>query len=170
MYRSIKKGGYKVLWTYFGLALMPISILIVGMSSAPGHQAPMDIRIPGPETKLEHVLPDEPGHDELRPDPNADGSRVIAEGTASYYGRGFAGRPTANGEIFDPNALTAAHRTLPFGTKILVTNKRNGKQVVVRVNDRGPFIKDRIVDLSEAAAREIGMIRSGTARVRLERV
>ena len=89
-------------------------------------------------------------------------------GKASYYGPGFAGRATANGEVFRPLAMTAAHRTLPFGTKLRVTNLRNGKSVIVRVNDRGPYAGARILDLSEGAASRIGMLASGTAHVRLE--
>ncbi|WP_424519450.1 septal ring lytic transglycosylase RlpA family protein [Rubrivirga sp.] len=95
---------------------------------------------------------------------------VIATGQASFYGERFRGRRTANGERFNPDAMTAAHRTLPFGTRLRVTNTRNGRSVLVRVNDRGPFTRGRVLDLSRAAAREIGMIRSGTARVRIERL
>ena len=90
------------------------------------------------------------------------------EGLASYYGKGFAGRQTANGEIFDPRDTTAAHRTYAFGTVLRVTNLANGRSVVVRVNDRGPYIAGRILDLSEGAARKIGMIEKGVARVRIE--
>ena len=92
----------------------------------------------------------------------------FAEGTASYYGPGFAGRRTASGERFNPNALTAAHRTLPMGSRIRVTNPNNGKSVVVRVNDRGPFHGNRILDLSHEAARVIGIARRGTGRVLIE--
>jgi rare lipoprotein A (peptidoglycan hydrolase) len=92
------------------------------------------------------------------------------EGVASWYGPGFAGKLTANGEIFDPSELTAAHRTLPFNTHLRVTNLANGRSVTVRINDRGPFSGGRIIDLSRAAAEQIGMIGSGTARVRLEPV
>ena len=90
------------------------------------------------------------------------------EGVASWYGPGFAGRRTASGEVFDPSQLTAAHKTLPFGTTLRVTNLANGLSVTVRINDRGPFIPGRVIDLSRAAAERIGMIGSGTARVRLE--
>lgn len=96
--------------------------------------------------------------------------RLIATGGASYYGERFRGRRTASGARFDPDGLTAAHRTLPFGTRLRVTNVRNGRSVVVRVNDRGPFHGARILDLSKAAARRVGMIQSGTARVRVERL
>jgi len=90
------------------------------------------------------------------------------EGNASWYGPGFAGRRTASGEVFDPGQLTAAHRTLPFGTVLRVTNLANGLSVQVRINDRGPFKYDRVIDLSRAAAEEIDMVRSGLARVRVE--
>jgi rare lipoprotein A len=86
---------------------------------------------------------------------------------ASYYGAGFAGRATASGERFNPAALTAAHRTLPFGTLIKVTNPRNGRSVVVRVNDRGPFHGGRVIDLSQEAARQIGLVQEGRGVVQL---
>ncbi len=85
---------------------------------------------------------------------------------ATYYGQEFAGRRTASGERFNPNALTAAHRTLPFGTRVRVTNSRNGRSVIVRINDRGPFVKGASIDLSSGAARAIGM--GSTADVRIE--
>lgn len=94
--------------------------------------------------------------------------KSIGGGEASYYGAAFAGRPTANGETFDPSGMTAAHRTLPFGTKLRVTNTVNGRSVVVRVNDRGPYAHNRVIDLAQGAAERIGMIHSGTAQVRLE--
>ena len=92
----------------------------------------------------------------------------VLSGPASWYGPGFHGRKTANGERFDQHELTAAHRTLPFGTVIRVTNQRNGKSVVVRVNDRGPFAGKRVLDLSKGAAKEIGMVKSGVAPVKIE--
>ena len=91
----------------------------------------------------------------------------IDGGIASYYGNELAGNRTANGERFDPGQLTAAHRTLPFGSMVRVTNMSNGDSVIVRINDRGPFSRGRVIDVSHAAAREIGMQRSGTARVKL---
>ncbi|MCS7177431.1 MAG: septal ring lytic transglycosylase RlpA family protein [Candidatus Kapabacteria bacterium] len=89
-------------------------------------------------------------------------------GLASFYGREFAGRPTASGEIYNPEALTAAHRTLPFGTRLRVTNLRNGRSVIVRINDRGPQHRERVVDLSEAAARTLEMLREGVVEVECE--
>ncbi len=98
----------------------------------------------------------------------ASAGKPAGEGEASYYGNELAGNRTASGERFNPRALTAAHRTLPLGSKIRVTNQANGKSVVVRVNDRGPFVKSRLIDVSYAAAQEISMIRAGKARVKLE--
>lgn len=89
-------------------------------------------------------------------------------GVASWYGDEFHGRPTSSGEVFDANDLTAAHRSLPFGTHVMVTNLANDRSVVVRINDRGPFVRGRIIDLSYAAARVLGLIGPGTGRVRLE--
>jgi rare lipoprotein A len=89
----------------------------------------------------------------------------LRPGKASWYGPGFHGRLTANGERFNTNALTAAHKSLPFGTRVRVTNGRTGRAVVVRINDRGPFVQGRVIDLSKAAAKAIGM--SGVDRVHL---
>jgi len=94
----------------------------------------------------------------------------VEEGIASYYGDAFAGRKTANGEIFDPEAFTAAHKTLPLGTYVKVTNLANRQGVVVKINDRGPFQGNRIIDLSKAAAKEIDMFLSGTTRVKIEEI
>ena len=94
----------------------------------------------------------------------------VGTGEASYYGKELAGNRTANGERFNPSALTAAHRTLPMGTNLKVTNKANGKSVIVRINDRGPFVKKRLIDVSFAAAQQINMVRSGHAMVSLERL
>ncbi len=91
-------------------------------------------------------------------------------GTASYYGRRFQGRRTASGERYDTRRLTCAHPTAPFGARLRVTELEGGRSVVVRVNDRGPFARGRIVDLSLAAARELGILQRGVARVRVERL
>ena len=95
---------------------------------------------------------------------------LTAETYASYYGEAFNGRPTSSGEIFNMNAYTAAHKTLPFGTFLEVTNLENGKKVVVRVNDRGPFVANREIDLSKAAAESLGMISHGITRVSIKKV
>jgi rare lipoprotein A len=88
-------------------------------------------------------------------------------GMASYYKHG---KRTANGERFDPHGFTAAHRTLPFGTMVMVTNLKNGKSVVVRINDRGPFTRGRVIDLSFAAAKVVGLTQSGVAKVKVVRL
>ena len=107
----------------------------------------------------------------LVPVPGSPDLRVARSeiyGIASWYGDPFHGERTSSGEVYDMNAMTAAHRTLPFQTVVRVHNLDNGKKVQVRVNDRGPFVRGRIIDLSRAAAREINLVRPGTARVRLE--
>jgi rare lipoprotein A len=91
-------------------------------------------------------------------------------GMASYYGPKFHGKKTASGERFNQNAMTAAHRTAPFGSRLQVTNIASGKSVVVRVNDRGPFIRGRIVDVSTVAARQLGLVQRGVGRVRVQRL
>jgi len=93
---------------------------------------------------------------------------TLEEGLASWYGGKFQGRLTSSGEVFDTNLLTAAHKTLPFGTLVKVTNLANGLSTVVKINDRGPFVEGRIVDLSRAAAEQIDMVGTGTARVSVE--
>lgn len=92
----------------------------------------------------------------------------VEEGIASWYGPGFHGKKTANGEIFNQYAMTAAHKTLPLGTKVRVTHLDNGRSVLVRINDRGPFSKDRIIDLSRAAAMRLEITGNGTGKVRVQ--
>ena len=141
-----------------------------------------DVRCPnytGFKTRLGlgAVAPVEPSasvRDALRsPEPSGLGLRIgrdIASGTASWYGPGFHGRLTASGERFDQNQLTAAHKTLPLGTHVAVYNPRTGKQVVVRINDRGPYIRGRLIDLSRAAAKALGMMSRGHDTVVLREV
>lgn len=101
-------------------------------------------------------------------DDGADASDFHQSGRASWYGRGFHGRRTANGERYDMHALTAAHRTLPLGSYVRVTNPETSRSVVVRINDRGPYARGRVIDLSMAAAAVLHMRHSGTARVQIE--
>lgn len=101
-----------------------------------------------------------------RPYLTADGYREV--GVASWYGKDFHGRKTANGERYNMYAMTAAHKLLPLGTKVRVTHLGNGRSIVVRVNDRGPFVGNRIIDLSYGGAQKLGMLGTGTARVRVE--
>jgi rare lipoprotein A len=112
-------------------------------------------------TKAAELVDDSPESDES--------PKVLKtiKGRASWYGAKHHGRKTASGEPFNKNSLTAAHRTLPFGTKVQVVNVKNGKSVIVKINDRGPFRRNLIIDLSHAAAGAIGMIRSGITSVEL---
>ena len=95
------------------------------------------------------------------------GVGMVQYGVASWYGKKFHGNPTASGEIYDMYQLTAAHKTLPLGTYVMVTNLENNRSVEAKINDRGPFVKGRIIDLSYAAARSIDMVEKGTARVKV---
>jgi rare lipoprotein A len=98
----------------------------------------------------------------------ASGGFSSETGMASYYGHEFHGRETASGRTYRKNEMTAAHRTLPFGTKVRVTNLETGRTVVVTVTDRGPYRRERVIDLSKRAARKLGILRAGVARVRLD--
>jgi rare lipoprotein A len=103
------------------------------------------------------------------PTPAGDAKfQLVEEGVASYYAEEFHGHTTSNGETFNKDDLTAAHQTLPFNTKVKVTNLENNKSVVVRINDRGPFKDNRIIDLSYEAAKQIGLLLHGSGKVRLE--
>lgn len=137
------------------LGLSVLSVYMVGCSAA----ARFSGSGPSPESATSES-----------PTPTRFSGHVLltVEGMASYYSVGFNGKRTASGEIFNKNAFTAAHKEFPFGTLLRVTNLSNNESVEVTVNDRGPFKKGRIIDLSEAAARAIGMIQSGTAEVRIE--
>lgn len=119
-------------------ALAAVAVACIAMSCAPGRSA---TSAPGPGSE---------------------------QGMASWYGERFQGRPTASGEPFDMGQLTAAHKTLPFGTRVRVTHLENGKSVTVRINDRGPFVTGRVIDLSRAAAAKVDMLTEGTARVKVE--
>lgn len=148
MYRSLRGKG-----AYVALAL---SAAALATSSAGHAVARAQGQVVAPAQEEQVGVADE------------EAAKHVGDGEASYYGKELAGNRTANGERFNPSALTAAHRTLPLGSKLRVINKANGKSVVVRINDRGPFTKHRLIDVSFAAAQEIGMIRSGKANVRLE--
>ncbi len=102
------------------------------------------------------------------PSPHTENVRDTIRGTASWYGKSYHGRTTASGEKYDMYAMTAAHKTLPFGTRVRVTNLGNGKSIVVKINDRGPFIRGRIIDLSRKAAERLGFRNAGLAEVKLE--
>ena len=103
-----------------------------------------------------------------RPSTEPHKGRFVETGVASWYGKPFHGRTTANGERYDMHKMTAAHKTLPFGAMVKVTDLETGRSVNVRINDRGPFAKGRIIDLSKKAAKQLGIYERGTARVRIE--
>ena len=130
-------------------------------------QAPETAQREMPEPVLRSAAPSvTPSANPARPDKR--GASAQERGRISMYGRKFAGQKTASGELFDPEELTMAHPTLPFGTRVRVTNLENQRSVEVVVNDRGPFVPGRIADLSEAAARRIGMIADGVVEALLE--
>ena len=158
----------------FGIASMaavPVSVARAGTEEpalmeatiglATDNAAGVDL-IPQPEN-MESAIQPGAGSDLAEPET----LEHLGEGVASWYGPKFAGRRTANGETFNPAELTAAHRTLPFGSLVRVTSSRTGKSVVVRINDRGPFHGNRVIDLSEAAASEIGLKTRGSGTVQM---
>jgi rare lipoprotein A len=125
--------------------------------------------IPTLESSSAPIIPRPETQEASRPTlPTPTPSTIIGTGLASWYGAKHHGKRTASGEIFDQNKFTAAHRTLPWGSIVKVTNLDNGKSVEVRINDRGPFPKGRIIDLSRAAARALGMVELGVSPVRME--
>lgn len=151
------------------IGIVALGLLAFGLASALWSREPVPdmVRLGKGGVSVEATAPD--ALSGRMPDPGeaARPSKNIGSGAASYYGNELAGNPTASGERFDPNKLTAAHRTLPLGSRVRVTNPANGESVVVRINDRGPFHGNRVIDLSLAAAREIGLLRSGVAQVRM---
>jgi rare lipoprotein A len=134
-----------------------LSIVLAGCASAPELASPIPDAGPAPLS-----IPDAGAGDAA---PMQPPGTELARGKASWYGPRFHGRRTASGERFDTNALTAAHRTLAFGTLVLVRNLQNGREVVVRINDRGPHVRDRIIDLSKAAAAALDLLQAGEAPV-----
>lgn len=172
------------------LVIVALGILMVGCSSAPSPKAPPrqpdfgDIRDSGPSSPVDtsHVPDAVPRYEVRTIAGNKNPYTVLGKtyhlikderaykerGYASWYGKKFHGRRTSNGEIYDMYAMTAAHKTLPIPSYVRVTNVNNGKTAVVRVNDRGPFHSDRIIDLSYAAAQRLGIVNSGTGLVDVE--
>jgi rare lipoprotein A len=146
-----------MLMSNFKSRLVAFSVLLALLSCAP---APIYRAGPARETAA-------PQSDPVKKNekPAAEWPLTTVTGIASYYGKEFHGRKTANGETFDMNAMTAAHRTLPFGTMVRVTNLSNDQSVTVRINDRGPFIKGRIIDLSYGAAKTIDLLSIGQVKL-----
>ena len=135
------------------------SVAVLGQGCTSAFLAPDPPRL----AQVEPATPPSPPH-VLKPDV------FVQEGMASWYGKAFHGRRTASGTAFDQNGMTAAHPSLPFGTRLRVTNLSNRRSTIVIINDRGPFVGDRIIDLSYGAAKELGFTGDGIARVRLESV
>jgi peptidoglycan lytic transglycosylase len=123
-----------------------------------------------PETSRPAAKPGQKPYTVLgkRYEPLATHEGFVQSGVASWYGRDFHGKKTSSGEVYDMNAMTAAHKTLPLGVYVNVRNAENGREAVLRINDRGPFVKDRVIDLSYAAAKMLGVDMAGTAQVRIE--
>jgi rare lipoprotein A len=145
------KPGTLPLITFFFIFLSLFLFLIAGCAT---RHVPVERRMPPPEPPRMEKTP----------------TKLVQFGVASWYGSDFHGRPTSSGEIYDMYQLTCAHNTLPLGTMVMVTNLENGKSVELKVNDRGPFVKERVIDLSYAAARMIGMWEKGTAQVKVETI
>jgi rare lipoprotein A len=150
---GIDKCGLKGVWPM----LVCLFLLCLAGGCATSREAPSQPHQPG------YPKPYKVWGKWYQPLPDADG--FVQRGKASWYGKKFHGRKTANGEIYDMYAMTAAHKTLPFNTPVKVKNLSNGKSVVLRVNDRGPFVRGRIIDLSYAGAKEIGLVGPGVATV-----
>jgi rare lipoprotein A len=135
------------------LASWAVALVLTGCATGPAL-----VKAPPPEMPAPQPAP--------APSPKV-APRPAETGRASWYGKAHHGQPTASGETYDMHALTAAHRSLPLGTRVLVTNVQNGRSVEVRINDRGPFVRGRILDLSYAAALELGSLSDGAFRVKL---
>jgi len=147
--------------------LLPIIIifsLFLLMACGPKHRIIIEREKPPPEKKeeIKEAKPAPPEKIEKRE------SRGVQYGVASWYGSDFHGRPTSSGEIYDMYQLTCAHNTLPLGTLVMITNLENGRSLELKVNDRGPFVKERVIDLSYAAAQILGIWEKGTAFVKVE--
>lgn len=147
-------------WLPFA-CLLVVSVLSSGIGQGCGGKRAQKNMLPPPTTV---ALPPPP---QPEPTPQAQ-LRAVQIGEASWYGPGFHGKVTSEGEIYDQNKLTAAHRTLPEGTQVKVTNLDNGKAVQVRVNDRGPYVKGRVIDVSRGAAKALEMTEEGTTQVKVE--
>ncbi|UYV15103.1 septal ring lytic transglycosylase RlpA family protein [Porphyrobacter sp. ULC335] len=151
-----------------------IGLAPLGASSAAAPDAPASGIDPATSAAVIELVPVQPTVEVTapapaieQPAPSAPQEVVVGRGSASYYAAKFHGRRTASGERFDNGEMTAAHRTLPFGSLVRVTNPANGRSVVVRINDRGPFTRGRLIDVSRAAAEELGMVSRGHADVEL---
>lgn len=156
-------------WFVFGL----LGLVPLAASSAASPDAPAGSLERASSAAVTELVPHLPAADvtapplEAVPAPSAPEETALGRGSASYYAAKFDGRRTASGERFDNSAMTAAHRTLPFGSRVRVTNPANGRSVVVRINDRGPFTRGRMIDVSRAAADALGLVTRGHGMVEL---
>ena len=155
----------------FGIVFLLVSSLVQGGSVLPG--SPIGVKPPAAEAAtLDDAVPAKNkrtyGTATRQANSRETSKKKVIRGQASWYGPGFHGKKTASGEIFDQGRLTAAHKTLPLGTKAKVTNLENGNSVEVEINDRGPYVGDRVIDLSRAAANALGFVESGLTLVRIE--
>ena len=148
---------------HFLSVLAMIVLMLFLAACASKRQVITDRRVPPPEKK-EMPKEEKPSLERIE----KRETRVVQYGVASWYGVDFHGKPTSSGEVYDMYQLTCAHNTFPLGTMVMVTNLENGRSVELKVNDRGPFVKERIIDLSYAAARILGMWEKGTASVKVE--
>jgi rare lipoprotein A len=157
---------------WIAAALLGLAPLAASSAAAPDASAPIE---PATSAAVIELVPLQPTAEvtapavaeEAAPAPSAPQEAIVGRGSASYYAAKFDGRRTASGERFDNGAMTAAHRTLPFGTLVRVTNVANGRSVIVRINDRGPFTRGRMIDVSRAAADELGLVARGHGMVEL---
>jgi len=151
--------------------LLGLAPLAASSAAAPDAPAPIEAATSSAAVELVPLQPEAdiaaPVLADEAPAPSAPQEAILGRGSASYYAAKFDGRRTASGERFDNGAMTAAHRTLPFGTRVRVTNLANGRSVVVRINDRGPFTAGRMIDVSRAAASELGLVARGHGMVEL---
>jgi rare lipoprotein A len=170
--RSARSSHVRHVQTVVIAGLLGIAPLAASSAASPGEDA---MRIdPATSAAMIEFVPLAPSAEVTAPAaepaidaPSAPQETTLGRGSASYYAAKFHGRRTASGEAFDNRAMTAAHRTLPFGTMVRVTNPSTGKSVVVRINDRGPFTRGRMIDVSRAAAEQLGLIAPGHATVEL---
>ena len=173
MRRLCLLGGSALLLS--GSTGLPPAFATTGRVAAADSSSNLELSIRNAETTLEtpeaseepRIKPSAPALPIATPSPQPR-VKSVSTGQASWYGPGFFGNRTASGEVLRPGTLTAAHRTLPFGTKVRVTNMSNGRSAIVRINDRGPFHGRRVIDLAHGAANKLGVISSGLASVKLE--
>jgi rare lipoprotein A len=154
-----------------GPQLLGAAALLIAGSQAPALAAVSSTTAPSAVVRDAERIPSWEDKFIRKVAPAAPANGLLASasvGQASWYGPGFYGNRTANGEVFRPGTMTAAHRSLPFGTRVRVTNLNNGRTAVVRINDRGPFHGSRIIDLAHGAAQQLGVTSSGLAQVKLE--